>query len=242
MSWLGVLLIGLACTDLVHSAGQRGVRPQAVGAGVVVAVGLLAGLSAPLDLLALAVAAGMVWAWGWSVTRGFGRDQAWLPLLVLGCSVGLAVLVGAAAGPGGGALGAWLDASDLGAWAQTPPDRFLLLLGALGIQLSTGNVVVRLVLATTGTLHPAKDGSLPPTPLKGGRLLGPMERLLILALALAGEITAAGIVIAAKGLLRYPELSSPREQTQVHRLTEYVLVGSFASWLWALMPLVVLTG
>lgn len=242
MSWLGVLLIGLACTDLVHSAGQRGIRPQALGSGVAVVVGLLAGLTAPLDLLALAVVAGLVWAWGWSVTRGFGRDQAWLPLTVLGGSVALALLVGGAAGSSGGVLGAWLDATDLGGWTEITPDRFLLVTGALGVQLSTGNVVVRLVLATTGTLHPAKDGSLPPTPLKGGRLVGPMERLLILALALAGEITAAGIVIAAKGLLRYPELSSPREQTQVHRLTEYVLVGSFASWLWALAPLVVLTG
>ena len=61
-----------------------------------------------------------------------------------------------------------------------------------------------------------------------------MERLLILALALAGQVTAATVVVAAKGLLRFPELQARREQERIHRLTEYFLVGSFASWLVAL--------
>ena len=110
------------------------------------------------------------------------------------------------------------------------------------IQLSTGNVVVRLVLAATHTLNPARTGtpSDPGTRLKGGRLLGPMERLLIVALGLAGQVTAATIVVVAKGLLRFPELQSRREQERIHRLTEYFLVGSFASWLVALGGLLLL--
>ena len=47
-------------------------------------------------------------------------------------------------------------------------------------------------------------------------------------------------MIAAKGLLRFPELSSDREQERIHRLTEYFLVGSFVSWLLALSSLVLL--
>ena len=76
--------------------------------------------------------------------------------------------------------------------------------------------------------------------LKGGRLLGPLERIFILGLGLAGNLTAAAIVVAAKGLLRWPELSSPTEQDRVHRLTDYFLVGSFVSWLVALAGLVLL--
>jgi hypothetical protein len=119
--------------------------------------------------------------------------------------------------------------------SAVPADRFLLLLGVVLVQLSTGNVVVRLVLTATGTINPARDAmSQPELRLKGGRLLGPMERVLILGLGLAGHVTAAGLVVAAKGLLRFPELSSKLEQERVHRLTEYFLVGSFVSWLLAL--------
>lgn len=107
------------------------------------------------------------------------------------------------------------------------------------VQLSTGNQVVRLVLAATGTtapvVPPGEDD--PAATLKGGRLLGPMERVVIVGLGLAGELTAASVVIAAKGLLRWPELSSSRGQHAIHRLTEYFLLGSFVSWSLALVGL-----
>ena len=35
-----------------------------------------------------------------------------------------------------------------------------------------------------------------------------MERVFIVGLGLAGQLTAASIVVAAKGLLRWPELQS----------------------------------
>jgi hypothetical protein len=67
-----------------------------------------------------------------------------------------------------------------------------------------------------------------------------MERLFILGLALGGQWTAAGVVVAAKGLLRWPELRSEPDQTRIHRLTEYFLVGSFVSWLLPLAALLLL--
>jgi MFS family permease len=240
MSWLAVLLVGLGCTDLVHSVRPVRWLPQATGALVAVVTGLGAGLTATTDVVALVVVAGLVLGWGHTVTRGFGRDQPWLPLLFLGVSVLVGVLVGGLAPPADGLVGHWLGSEPLPLLAGLSADRFLLLVGVFLVQLSTGNVVVRLVLSATGTLNPTKDGSLPATPLKGGRLLGPMERVFILALALAGQVTAAAIVVAAKGLLRFPELSSERDQAQVHRMTEYFLVGSFASWLVALGSLVLL--
>ena len=52
------------------------------------------------------------------------------------------------------------------------------------VQLSTGNVLVRLVLSATGTMRPDAPGGVqgPARTLKGGRLLGPLERLFILGL------------------------------------------------------------
>lgn len=241
MSWLGVLLVGLAVADLTHSVRPVKVLPEVVGALAAVVLGLLAGLTGPRDVAALLLVAVAVLAWGQTVTRGFGRGPAWLPLLVLGVAVGGAVLASGAAPPAGGLLGDWLDGTALPVLSGLSADRFLLVAGAFLVQLSTGNVVVRLVLTATDTVHPARHtDSEPEIRLKGGRLLGPMERVFILALGLAGEVTAASIVVAAKGLLRFPELSSKGEQERIHRLTEYFLVGSFVSWLVALASLVLL--
>lgn len=240
MSWLAVLLIGIAVSDLAHSVRPVRHLPEVVGAVTAVAAGLLAGLTEGRDLAALAVIVLLVLAWGQSVTRGFGRGPGWLPLVVLTFALVLAVGLSGSAPPAGGLVGEWLAGVSLPVLAGLGPDRFLLLVGAMGVQLSTGNVIVRLVLKATGTIHPAADGSLPPTPLKGGRLLGPLERVFIVSLGLAGHVTAASIVVAAKGLLRFPELSSQAEQTRVHQLTEYFLVGSFVSWLVALASLVLL--
>lgn len=240
MSWLGVLLIGLAVTDLTHSVWHVKVLPQLVGVAVVLTAALLAGLTAGRDVLALSVIAVLVLLWGFTVTRGFGRGPVWLPLLVLVLAMCLGVGFSGAATPADGPLEEWLRGVGVPLLQGLTADRFLLLAGAFGVQLSTGNVIVRLVLKATGTLNPMRDGSMPPTPMKGGRLLGPLERVFILTLALAGQITAASIVVAAKGLLRFPELSSRTEQHHVHQMTEYFLVGSFVSWLVALSSLVVL--
>lgn len=63
--------------------------------------------------------------------------------------------------------------------------------------------------------------------LKGGRIIGPLERLFILSLALGGQFTAIGAVIAAKGIIRFPEIS---KDSPGGSKAEYFLVGSFASW------------
>lgn len=120
----------------------------------------------------------------------------------------------------------------------------LLLVGVLLVQLSTGNVLVRLVLGASGTTHPMRSTTGPSPALKGGRLLGPMERVFIVGLGLAGEVTAASIVIAAKGLLRFPELQAAHTDggggptgPGIHEVTEYFLVGSFVSWTVSLVAL-----
>ena len=242
MSWLGLLLVGVAVTDLAFSVRPMRHVPELVGAAAAVVLALLAGLTSGLDLVALVGVAAVVLAWGQSVTRGFRTGRAWLPLLVLAGGLALAVLVSGAAPTAEGLLGRWLDGVGLPLLEGLTADRALVLLGVVLLQMSTGNVVVRLVLAATHTINPAREGtpSDPATRLKGGRLLGPMERLLIVGLALAGQVTAATVVVAAKGLVRFPELQARREQERIHRLTEYFLVGSFASWLVALGGLLLL--
>ncbi|CAN5797399.1 hypothetical protein BH23ACT5_BH23ACT5_14430 [soil metagenome] len=59
-----------------------------------------------------------------------------------------------------------------------------------------------------------------------GRWIGILERLLIYVLILGDEAGAAGLVAAAKAILRFPEITGE----EPHLGAEYVLVGSLASW------------
>lgn len=146
--------------------------------------------------------------------------------LVLGLTV-LFALAGVDAGAGG-PLARWWGSLGLPRLAPVPLDRALLVLAVMVAQVGTGNVVVRLVLDAAGA-HSQ------PGVLRGGRWLGPMERVFVVGLALAGQATAASVVIAAKGILRFPELQDQRGPGQrIDVVTEYFLLGSFTSWLVAL--------
>ena len=241
MSWLAVLLIGFAVADLAHSVRPIRFFPECLGALTALVVGLLAGLTSGRDVVGLLGIVVLVLLWGLSVTWGFGHPgPAWVPLAVFSLALAVVISCSGLAPEAAGPLGRWLDSVTLPVLSDLGPDRFLLLVGAFGLQLSTGNVIVRLVLKSTGTINPAADGRMPTNLLKGGRLLGPLERVFILALTLGGQFTAASVVVAAKGLLRFPELSSRRDQERIHHLTEYFLLGSFVSWLVALGSYVLL--
>jgi hypothetical protein len=220
--------------------------PEAVGASVLIVLGLLGDPETWRDLVALLVIAAVVIAWGQAVTRGFASGRAWVPLAVLAGGLALTILLSPLAGQADGVIGEWLDRTPVAVLADLTADDALLLLGVLLVQGSTGNVVVRLVLTATGTVNPARihGREVPSYRLKGGRLLGPMERLFILGFGIAGELTAAAIVVAAKGLLRWPELQAARDEdvpgSGIHQVTEYFLVGSFVSWLVPLTCLVLL--
>lgn len=247
MSWIALLLIGVAVADLGHSVRPVRVVPEVVGAASVLVVGLTCGLTGLRDVLAMGAIAAVVIAWGQTVRQGFGREVAWLPLVVLGGAFVATVGFSPLAGEGGGLAAEWLDATSVAVLADLEVDRAMLLLGAVLVQMSTGNVIVRLVLSATGTLVPSRGAAHDSTrTLKGGRLLGPMERLFIVGLGLAGHVTAASIVVAAKGLLRFPELQSKRDLPEsadapgIDEVTEYFLVGSFVSWMVSLGTLVLL--
>lgn len=242
MSWLALWLLGAGLCDLAHSVRPRRHLPSVVGAVGTLLFGLLAGLSSGADLVALPLLAGAVAGWGYLVTFGFGRGRAWMPLTGYAVVTGLLLLVAQQAGAVGGVFERWVESTPLPVLAERDPEQVLLLLAVLVAQMSTGNVIVRLVLAATGTVNPGKGPDATST-LKGGRLLGPMERVFIVGLGVAGHATAASIVVAAKGLLRWPELQARRDAAtgpSIDDVTEYFLVGSFVSWLWALGGLVLL--
>lgn len=242
MSWLALWLIGLAAADLAHSVRPVRTLPGLVGATAVLLAALAGDLLRGWAVVAVLLLAGAAFGWDRAVRHGFGARRPALPLALL-LTGSLAVLAASPAAPSAdGVLGGWLAEAPVGWMARLSGDEALLLLGVLGVQCSTGNVVVRLVLAATDTVNPARGPSHDATrTLKGGRLLGPMERLFIVGLGLAGQVTAAGIVVAAKGLLRWPELQARRDATDgpsIDEVTEYFLVGSFVSWTWALTSLV----
>jgi hypothetical protein len=249
---LALLAFGVA--DLVRARDGRMPLGSAPLAGVLMLIllAIVADVHGPADLAALVVTA--VALVGWVLTsahtQATGR-RAGVPLATLATLIGGLVAFSGFASTPGGPLADWLAWADL-PWVGAPPSagRALLLAGVVALNIATGNVIVRLVLLAIGALRSdqvtaARASSSDPQPadrLKGGRLLGPMERLVILGLGLAGEYGAASIVIAAKGLLRFPEIqaaartSPPPASSRIgiDDVTEYFLVGSFVSWLIAL--------
>jgi hypothetical protein len=144
-----------------------------------------------------------------------------------GLSAGLLVgALGAGAATVEAGWPSWLAGSPVARW---PAERVLMVAAVGLVQVSTVNVMVRLVLDAVGVPANANEKQL-----KGGRVLGPMERFFIVGLGLAGQVTAASVVVAAKGLLRFPELQRGSDDPGPSDVTEYFLIGSFASWLAAL--------
>ena len=164
-----------------------------------------------------------------------------------------AVVAGPALGQPSGALVDWYTALPYSGLVAIPFTAFALTVGGTLFLFESSNVVVRLALRGERTSSPDATAPVtsraeaapprrrwrrpPPAPaprpaapfteLKGGRFIGPLERVFLLALVLTGQFTAVAAVIAAKGIVRFPEIS--KDETGGSK-AEYFLVGSFASW------------
>lgn len=241
MTSFAITLLAIGIADLTRgSARVRGLRLLVGPLAVVILGVLVAAHGAALLLLAI----GALTCAGWVMLSGVDPDGTAHParaLAVLGGGLAVLLLCWNAGPPIGGVVTFWSDHAALPGLRTVGPAGALLVAGLFAVQLGTGNHIVRLVLGSTGAIRPPGEPQ-PSDTLRGGRLLGPMERIFILGLALAGQVTAAGIVIAAKGLLRFPELTVRRERYEskgvgIDAVTEYFLVGSFVSWLVALSGL-----
>lgn len=65
--------------------------------------------------------------------------------------------------------------------------------------------------------------------LRGGAWIGVLERIAVYAAVLAGSAEALALVVAVKGVGRYPELRSGDHPAVAERF----LIGTFVSVLWA---------
>ncbi len=240
MTGLGIWLSVVGCCDLLRAARDLTSRTRRTAIAVLgVLVLLFAAVALEVRgrgwLVVLAAAAAfLLWLLASAAALGGpdrppGRGVAarTLAFTGLGTGVVLGLLV---ADPGEASLPRLPELP--GALSALAPDRAVLALGVALVQLATANVVVRQILDAVGVPAATNEKRL-----KGGRLLGPMERLFIVGLGLAGQLTAAAVVVAAKGLLRFPELQRGATHGGASDVSEYFLIGSLASWLVALAGL-----
>lgn len=89
-----------------------------------------------------------------------------------------------------------------------------------------GAAVVRVVFKIAHRQHDASPDT-GTEPLRGGLVIGILERIAVAGSILAGWPEGIAIVLAVKGLARYPELR------ETHSASEQFIIGTFASVLWA---------
>ncbi|MCT8328989.1 DUF3307 domain-containing protein [Albidovulum sediminis] len=111
-----------------------------------------------------------------------------------------------------------------GGWAATPALSGLmaLLAGAI-LATRAGGFAVGLLM------RPWADDDLPKGLTNGGALIGLLERGLIFLLVMVGQPAGVGFLVAAKSVLRFETTS------QDQRAGEYVIIGTLASFGWALV-------
>lgn len=214
MSALAVLLAAVGLADLLPRWKHTG--------GIAVAV------TGPLAL-------GLGWHTLWIAGLVTLVVVIWLDAARVRSLAGTVVLAGTTAGlvlaspgldPSDAPLDRWYEGLAVPGLDAVPIDRAALALGALLFLATAANVVVRQALEATGPEVLATEHAL-----RGGRLLGPLERWLVFGFAVSGNLGAIAGVVAAKGILRFPEIS---QDSKDGMRAEYVLVGSFVSWALAL--------
>jgi hypothetical protein len=107
-------------------------------------------------------------------------------------------------------------------------DNSLVLLGAL-LVLNEANLLLRIQLASLRMGPGSVAGGASAASAADrqeyntGRIIGILERVLIYVAALSDQVAAIGLVLAAKGFVRFKELED-------RRFAEYVLVGTLLSF------------
>jgi hypothetical protein len=98
-----------------------------------------------------------------------------------------------------------------------------------------GSEIVK-TLMTVWNVKDAAGGEEPPKGAAGvegfpmaGKWIGVMEREFILVFILSGHWEGIGFLVVAKSILRFGEISNSADR----KLAEYVLLGTLASYLWA---------
>lgn len=235
----GFILLTVGAADLVRQFVPR----RWIGYLAVTVVLLFLGSvsDAVLPMIA-ALVAGALWVWCMPDDRP--SSAGFWPAIVLAL-----IVVGAVVSVGGrahaGLIGQiWQLRSPFG---EVSFDLAMLVLGVAAFLLESANLVVRAALDGEHTWRPAEHAGQAVTPaqepaadpvavesrsgFQGGRLIGPLERVLVLLLTLATAYPILAAMLAAKGIVRFPEISRDGE---TGARAEYFLVGSLVSWVIAL--------
>jgi Protein of unknown function (DUF3307) len=198
------------------------VRAKARPAVLLLHVGIVAAVSwaalgFALQPLLILLIAGSHFAIDWAKLR-FGNGT-FMPFAAdQGAHIAM-VALGAALFPGAYAGGLWAHL-DAAGWAPAAWLPAAMTIGAgLVATVWGGDYAVRAMMVG---LTPPDPASLP----KGGRLIGRLERAMILMLVLAGQPDGIGFLIAAKSLLRFNDLAHDHDR----RTSEYVIIGTLASF------------
>ncbi|MFW6089305.1 MAG: DUF3307 domain-containing protein [Gemmatimonadota bacterium] len=145
--------------------------------------------------------------------KPFALDQAAHVAVLIGA---WCVLARAGAIPGY----RWLSSSEMGVYVGGA-----VLAAAFVFNASGGSVIVAGIL----NLLPRHDGEDGTAGYAGaGRMIGILERTLMLAMVLYGEWAAIALLITAKSIARFEEI-------KVRKFAEYYLIGTLASLLVALV-------
>lgn len=242
----GFLLLAVGAADLVRQFAPR----RWIGyLSAAVALLLLGSVSDALLPMLAGLAAGAAWVWLMPEGRRASPAGFWPAIALAAISIGAVAWLGARADAG--LIGeVWTLRSPFG---EVPFDLALLVVGLGVFLLESGNLVVRAALDGEHTWRPsdaeaavsAAADAEPAGPdaqpaaapaerregFKGGRLIGPLERVLVFLLTLAGAYPVLAAMLAAKGIVRFPEISRDGE---TGARAEYFLVGSLVSWVIAL--------
>ncbi|HZC25951.1 MAG TPA: hypothetical protein VE287_02940 [Actinopolymorphaceae bacterium] len=175
-------------------------------------------------LLVLAVlAAGCVASWHPAVILRLEANPWWMVAGVPSVVLGLAAILAAASG--GHGANAWV--ADVASVL------------AVAVAVGGGRAVTDAVLRGAGSTgipditHPVEPAAAQPGPaprarpvMRGGAWIGSLERAAVASCLLVGIPEGVAVVLAIKGLGRYPELRAPGA-------AERFIIGTFASLLWA---------
>ena len=249
----GLILLSVGAADLV----RQFVPPARRWIGLLVAAAVVLLLGAFSDaILASLLAVALAATWMWLMPSGRPARAAFWPAAALAVlCAGLVALLGARSAPG--LIGAaWHLPSPVGdvpfdhAVLVIGTVAFLLESANVVVRAAL-DVEMPAPFATIGNESPAPGdaeddsvgskiadddpdaGQRDAVPLsiepelKGGRLIGPLERVIVLAMMLSGAYVLVAAVFAAKGIVRFPEIS--RDDGSGSR-AEYFLVGSMVSW------------
>ena len=108
-------------------------------------------------------------------------------------------------------------------FTHLPLDRILLVVTAAVFLTSPASALIKMIISswTPDTFYDVST-SLP----DAGKIIGYLERLLVLTFILASHWEAVGFLLAAKSVFRFGNLKESHDR----KLTEYVLIGTLLSF------------